>query len=911
MPHNAIPTEIDPEDLQREPIEVLAAEYMDRRRKGELVRIEEYIAREPSLEAEIRDLFPTIDAIESLGSHISEPKWNPKRELDMPPRLGDYRLIREIARGGMGIIYLAEQESLQREVAIKILVGPSIPREQDLLRFHREAHTAAKLLHTNIVPIFGVGEQDGLHYIVMQLIQGVGLDEVFSELQILRSETGWKRDEGLSNRRLQARKVAFSLVQSNWGTGSESAPFDPQKDIDRSSIHWTSYYRNMARIGRQISSALSYAHRQHILHRDMKPGNILVDHLGSSWIADFGLARSIDGDGITVAGDMVGTLAYMSPERFSGDVLESSDQFGLGVTLYEMLTLERAYTGGEKISVMFRISQQDLPRLRKVVPSISSDFETIIGKTIARAPADRYANCDELAGDFERYLTGNNILARRFSLIELGWKWCARNRVIASLAGMVMLFMATTFFATAAGYWREAALRYRAESTSGLALNALDEIYGRFSPSPLDFSSEIGNNEEDWQSLIPRSQPTISKDVSIVLENLLRFYDDLSKLSDKNEGIVKKSIAASRRVGDIQKRLGETEKAKLSYESAIMRINQLPNEIHGDPDIHLELARACNGLGSILQRMGKGGEASERHLSAVNALEGIETKNPIHRLELANSLLLQHRSLLMQGGFRRRNFRNASNEPSPQIQRAIDLLNGLVEENPREPEYQFLLARCLNTAPSVRDLWEGKSLCEDRAFEILEKLVKDWPNNADFQYELGDAYVNADWRRVQNRDEKSDSETREASERRLFKGIEYSSKLMTRFPQIPEYANLVNRANFHMAMLQKAKGTLDASLPYFEKSIELQSSSIQNQGASYKIGDLLWLCNLRMEYSSVLSELQRMSGAQLQLEKCRDSLTEARAKADANDFDRRMIDRTRSRLDELMQKLNSSTSSHL
>ena len=178
------PQVADDWDPDREPVEELAGEFVERRRRGERATVEEYAERYPNLAEEIRELFPAVIAMEKLNQR-AQVDFRPSHQDISVEQLGDFRVISEVARGGMGIVYEAEQVTLGRRVAVKVLPQMALRNEKDVLRFHREARTSAKLHHTNIVPVFGVGEQDGMHYIVMQFIQGVGLDEIRSELRRL------------------------------------------------------------------------------------------------------------------------------------------------------------------------------------------------------------------------------------------------------------------------------------------------------------------------------------------------------------------------------------------------------------------------------------------------------------------------------------------------------------------------------------------------------------------------------------------------------------------------------------------------------------------------------------------------------------------------------------------------------
>jgi serine/threonine protein kinase len=465
---------------EREPIEELAESFLARFRAGERPPLSELVAAHPELTEEIRALFPALIEMEQAGSAIGPtPGWAASRApLGGTPleSLGDYRIIREIGRGGMGVVYEAVQESLGRHVALKVF-APWAPTDRKMIeRFQREAKAAARLHHTNIVPVFGVGEHNSYRYYVMQFIQGQGLDAILGELRRLRSAPalgpGSLTGQEVTDPAPLATTVARSLLTGHFSdpareprTGQTRAGgseidyelFDPLPapaltggEVSSDASHWASqpggsYARIIARVGLQVAEALAHAHGQGILHRDIKPSNLLLDIAGNVWVTDFGLAKADDAGNLTESGEVVGTARYMAPERFRGESGPESDVYGLGVTLYELLTLRPAFDERDRARLIDHILHTDPPALRAVDPRIPRDLETIVLKAMAKEPARRYATAGEMADDLRRFLADRPIRARRTPWHERGWRWCRRNPMPATLFGCVaalVLFIA-------------------------------------------------------------------------------------------------------------------------------------------------------------------------------------------------------------------------------------------------------------------------------------------------------------------------------------------------------------------------------------------------------------------------------------------------------------------------------------
>jgi eukaryotic-like serine/threonine-protein kinase len=438
-------------------LERLAAEFVERHRNGERPPLSEYTDRYAELSADIRDLFPALVQIEKL-----KPPADATGAFDLVAasskgpgleRLGDYRVLREVGRGGMGIVYEAEQESLGRHVALKVLPASALLNPTYLERFRREAKAAARLHHTNIVPVFGVGEADGVHFYAMQFIRGEGLDKVLADVRRLRRKSG----EALAAVPSEW-SVAHSLLRGQFGPtpdASQTEPVEPSRTSTTSGLSATSpeadYCRGIARIGVQVADALTYAHRQGILHRDIKPSNLLLDLQGTVWITDFGLAKTEGTDELTHTGDIVGTIRFMAPERFEGTSLPQSDVYALGVTLYEMLTLRPAFDDTNKAKLIDKALHEPPTPPRKSDPRVPRDLETIVLKCLAKDPRERYASAEALAEDLRRFLGDRPIRARRATATEQAWRWCRRNPAVAGLTVAVStLVLAVAVISTAA-----------------------------------------------------------------------------------------------------------------------------------------------------------------------------------------------------------------------------------------------------------------------------------------------------------------------------------------------------------------------------------------------------------------------------------------------------------------------------
>jgi WD40 repeat protein/serine/threonine protein kinase len=434
----------------RNPVEKLAEEFAERHRRGERPAMTEYTDRYPQWADEIRELFPAMLVMEQLKPAAADPtgEYHAATDDTVLERLGEYRILREVGRGGMGIVYEAVQESLGRHVALKVLPAQSLLASTQLERFRREAKAAAQLHHTNIVPVFGVGEwraaysSPPVHYYAMQFIRGEGLDKVLADVRRLRRQAG----EPVPATAQAEASVAHSLLTGQFAAPQPDAPKEPAAPPAAGSMSGLSasgpeagYCACVARIGVQVAEALAYAHRQGILHRDIKPSNLLLDAQGMVWVTDFGLAKAEGTGELTHTGDIVGTIRFMAPERFEGKSLPQSDVYALGLTLYELLTLRPAFDDTRKAKLIDTVLHEPPTAPRKLDGRIPRDLETIVLKCLAKEPRQRYATAEAMAEDLQCFLADRPISARRATAAERLWRWCRRNPAKAAAASLAVV----------------------------------------------------------------------------------------------------------------------------------------------------------------------------------------------------------------------------------------------------------------------------------------------------------------------------------------------------------------------------------------------------------------------------------------------------------------------------------------
>jgi len=799
---------------ERDPIEQLAAEFMDRCRAGEVPSIESYAASYPDLAGDIRELFPTIAALEQVKNEDRKAAATTatRRPLELTD-LGDFKIVHEIGRGGMGIVFEAKQESLDRRVALKVLPKQSLLDPLQLHRFRREARLAARLHHTNIVPLHGMSEHEGHHFLVMELIEGAPLDEVINRLRIIADPQDETARQALASTTVLKRK---------------SGPIADLLRHGPSSNHDTDdYWRRVATIGRDTAEALQHAFDQGVLHRDIKPGNLILDANNNIWISDFGLAQALNTSNASTLQTLGGTLRYMPPEGFEGRFDQRSDLYSLGLTLYELLTLRPAFsdrTPAESIKRISNTASQPL-RPRQINPAIPRDLETIVLKAAANEPLRRYPTGDALAADLQRFLNHRPVRARKTSAWHRLRLWSRRNRAVATLSAIAFgLLLATSVMTTVSflretnaklevglALLRETRERERAQATLTLATEALDNIYSEFAPSEVE-DLQISYSEN---AIVQRAPAVLTQESAATLENLLPFYDQLAEEAGSEFLLQRSSTQALGRIGDVYRQLGMSEKALQKYDQALTTLKQLGEQHPDQKEIPVEIARIYNEIGRVHFVTGSEERAQDSHFQALKWSTGPEKSaeefpNRYQRaracyfLGRPANLSAESVALAQLKGPELESTELKGTGPSDAqpdtehpatltvgnnslrivwLRQTVDILHGMPREQAKQPACQFLLACTYRElAEQGRpDLKRKLSLDGKQAIELLTQLVEQHSANQHYRYELIETLRSNIFVPPRTAD------GRELSKAALRNALPHAQHLVQEHPNVPQY----------------------------------------------------------------------------------------------------------------------------
>lgn len=587
-------------------IEALAAEatdaYLECVERGERPDIAEFASRYPAIAGMLGELLPAVCSLHDSTAAVSPSHVPTAHSTGIDGELGDFRLLREIGRGGMGVVYEAVQISLGRRVALKVLPLAAALDPRQLQRFRLEAQAAAHLHHSHIVPIYSVGCERGVYYYAMQFIEGRTLAEVIDERR--------SRSPKLGERQLDDCSATIDMpAASDWRAGAQQA--ETRTDARASAATMPvnqdrAHLQSAVALAIQAAEALEHAHTMGVIHRDIKPANLLLDVESNLYVTDFGLARLQDSPGVTLTGDVAGTLRYMSPEQAlaqHGLVDHRTDIYSLGVTLYEMLTLAPAFDAPNRHAILRQISQEEPLAPRKRNPAIPLDLETIILKAMAKEPERRYATAKALADDLRRFLEHRPILARRPTLLESAAKWSRRHRGLV-VAGFCMLFVTTLGFALSTALiareqWKTKAAYQQLSEEQQRTREAYDaeakerakaQQSFRQARQIVDFLFEVSEQEL-------ADKPELQDLRRMLLASALDYYQNFIEQTRDDPSLQSQLSASHLRVASIMEEIGTRAEALAALERAKQLQEKLVRSHPSAPEFR-------RGLRTVYRRFG-------------------------------------------------------------------------------------------------------------------------------------------------------------------------------------------------------------------------------------------------------------------------------------------------------------------
>lgn len=502
---------------------------------------------------------------------------------ELPAMLGDFRILREIGRGGMGVVYEAEQQSLNRRVALKVLPFAAALDPRRLARFRIEVQAAARLHHSNVVPMYAVGEEAGIHYAAMQLVEGRSLDAVIREL----------RQSAGSRGRQDASSAEAASIAAEGSTRSRS------------------FFRAVAELGIQAAQALDHAHEMGVVHRDVKPSNMLVDATGKLWVTDFGLAELEGGNTESGSGDVVGTLRYASPEQLvarRAPVDHRTDVYSLGATLYELVGLQPAFPGRNRAELMRRVASDPPRRLKRLNPAVPVSLETIVREAMAKAPDERYASAAAVADDLRRFLSNRPIEARRPSAYRRSVQWVRRHRALSTAAAGVLVVLVAFLAASTAFLWQEREAKAAALRTADASAQRAAMDYRRTLSVVDQAVDQVGEVKLE-------PAPGLGQVRARMLREALEFYSEACDRRPDDLALRAKLGRICRFRARFLKGLGRVDPAEAAFVKAIAILDEVVASSATSPRAEADLVESHAGLGQLL------GLAQHRRQEALPHLE--------------------------------------------------------------------------------------------------------------------------------------------------------------------------------------------------------------------------------------------------------------------------------------------------
>lgn len=648
--------------------------FQQAKKNNETIDQDEFLSRYPDIANGLRDYLKALVFVESV---IPSPFQQPvaTRPIAIGSVIGDFRIVCEIGRGGMGIVYEAEQRSIGRRVALKVLPLSGSEDLRALQRFRNESQAVGTLHHPHIVPVFSVGEFEGVHFYAMQLISGKSLATVLKGYQ--------QSNQPPSTLALHVDPNAIQKTNSN-----HDVAFETIEKIDSLFPNTTSHFQFVARTIRDAADALQHAHEYGIIHRDIKPSNLLLDAKNHVWVADFGLAK-LPGSDLTQTSDVLGTMRYASPEQASGRTVDArTDVYSLGTTLYESLTGVPAFEADDRLALLRKVVEDEPTPLRKLVRKIPLDLETICQKAMTKELSERYQTAAEFRDDLERFLQDQPIIARRANWIEKSHRWCRRYPVVAGL--LVTLCVALVGFVILSV--RLVQTNSQLLATSKLEAESRKQLFQAL-------ESVVTGGAEDHLA----SQKEMTPRQREFYETLVRQFRSLAASAPRDDETQIQVAMAMTALGGLKNRMGEPDEGEIILRDAVRRHQTILKRRPKDQNTEVSLGRSFWTLGNSLEQKEDWEQAGVSFENAVALLEPIVREHP----DRLGDIRILASAQISRGVTRQQ----AGNIEAGMIwfESGLAELEKLLVQTPDDAWVRFSASDCLSLM--------GRALLERRAFQ--------------------------------------------------------------------------------------------------------------------------------------------------------------------------------------------------
>jgi serine/threonine-protein kinase len=674
------------------------AEYLEAVDAGRRPSPTDWLARFPDLAPELERFFGDQAQVRSLLGAIGTPPVGPDTPGDgslpplstaVPTAIGEYDIVREIARGGMGVVYQARQRNLNRPVALKMILAGQLASAADVQRFRGEAEAAASLEHPHIVPIYDVGEYQGYPYFTMKLIEGGSLADYAQWTAV------WTHAE-----------------RQRW----------------------------IAQLLSQVARAVHFAHQRGILHRDLKPSNVLLEWPEGAqaipYVTDFGLARRLhESQHLTRTGTTVGTPSYMAPEQVLGarSITTAADVYSLGAILYELLCGQPPFRAAHALETLRQVLDRDPVRPRMLAPQIDRDLETVCLKCLDKDPARRYASAAELADDLERFLRGEPVRARRVGVLQRAGRWCRRHPVTAGLsAALIASLVVGASLLT--WQWQEAEAgwqwaqeqwhRAEGEKTRAEQEKRQAEKDRAFAKAQWD-RAETEKSRAELEATRAQNASAAAQAASVQAdEGFKQAHKAVNDLFKVSEGRMR-FIAGMQGV-----RKDLLESARTYYEKFVQ-------DRGDDPGLRSELANTQFRIATIIGMLGTKAEALGAYQKAQRSLEEALHGDPANR-----ELRMWHAESFCRIGILQRET-GQSDAALASYKEGIRLYESLIRDYPGQPAYKLGLAAIHGNIGNIHRvagrLGDARKYFE-LAAKIEEELTARYPEDTEYRANLAISY---------------------------------------------------------------------------------------------------------------------------------------------------------------------------